>query len=80
MCKFASGNPLGIVLATHLPFYSLTNTVKKILIETAFIQEKFCGNVGQMQQDCKNLVKKKGKVVSRTVALSKNCIHLPFCL
>lgn len=54
MCKFTSGNPLGIVLATHLLVYPLTNTVKKILKETAFIWETYA--VGMLNK-CNQITK-----------------------
>lgn len=37
--KSLSGNPLEVVLATHPLAYSLTNTVKEVVIEAAFVQE-----------------------------------------
>lgn len=79
MCKFSSGNPLAIFLATHL-LVCLTKG-RKSWWKSPFTQERFMlwecwTNATSLQK----FEKAKGKIASRTVALSKTCIHLSFCL
>lgn len=73
MCKFSLGNPR---ICSSLTLAGLFDRPWRKSWWKLHLSKRdsCCGNGEQMQPECKNLG--KGKVVSRTVILRKNCINV----